>query len=134
MAPIGSLERYIKAGKQAPLGHWITDEDKREHQVAFNGDYVGAVLWYRRGLQGLGAEEEKVLLAEGKVKEKLQTRTLMISGTRDAICLAEPAKQRLKEVVAEGLSSTVDLDAGHWVMLEQADATNKAIEEFILDG
>lgn len=131
MAPVGSLERFIKAGKPAPLGPWITDEDRREHQEAFGSDYVGAVLWYRRGIQGLGAEKERELLAEGKLKNKLETKTLLISGTRDAICLAEPSKQSLTQVVKEGLWKTVDVDAGHWVMLEQADETNKAIEEFV---
>lgn len=75
--------------------------------------------------------EEKTLLERGEIKEKLEQDTLLVVGLKDAISPPQKGKAVMEMSVEKGRLKVVDVDAGHWIMLERPDELNKALEEFI---
>ncbi|TVY14163.1 Bifunctional epoxide hydrolase 2 [Lachnellula arida] len=137
-AGIGDLERFISADKRTKIGEWIGDvqEEAGWHHEMFGDDYSAPLRWYHRGIKGLGKEEEGELLKRGEVKEKIGKETLMITGTKDRVCDAGKARMIIGAFVESPKENlkVVDLEAGHWVMLEKTEEMNRALEMFLENG
>jgi soluble epoxide hydrolase/lipid-phosphate phosphatase len=120
------------------LASYITEEDKAHHHAVFGSDYRAPCMWYVRGINSLGVEEEQASIKKGDILEKIGKETLMIATTNDAVCSPERARIGMQAGVEGGLAGEklafVDVDSGHWVMLECADQTNKILEEFFEKG
>lgn len=129
-APIGGLRDWLASKSKTHVASYITDEDKQHHHKAFGNDYSACNNWYKRGIRNLGVEEEKKMLEEGKIQSRIGKETLMVTGLRDVVCTAQRARVAMGASVERGRLRVVDLDAGHWVMLESAEETNRVLEEF----
>lgn len=124
------MQKFIETDSKAELASYITPEHKEHHHASFGTDYTAPLNWYKRSLADLGRQEEEDLLKQGKIESSIKKDTLMISGLKDAVCLPFAAKRVMPEVV-EGELVEVDIDAGHWVMLEQSGEFNKVLKGFI---
>jgi soluble epoxide hydrolase/lipid-phosphate phosphatase len=91
-------------------------------------------MWYVRGIDNLGVEEELAALKKHEIRQSLRINTLMVAGLRDKVCPADRARVSMNGTVDGGEKGgnlrVVDVDAGHWIMLEKADETNRVLGEF----
>lgn len=129
-APINSLRDWLSSKSKTHVASYITDEEKAHHHKVFADGYSACVNWYKRGIMNLGVEEEKALLEKGEIASKIGKETLMLTGLRDVICGAQRARVSMRGSVERGKLKVVDLDAGHWIMLEKSEETNKVLQEF----
>ena len=134
MAHEGGLKSFIISDSRLELPSWISPEDKAHHYAVFKGDYSPCLTWYKRGINNLGIAEEKALLEKGRIKAKLDKPTLLVPGLRDAIYPHVKAKAIMSAAVEEGKLTIVDVDAGHWIMLEKAVEINNILEDFCAAG
>ncbi|KAI9897412.1 hypothetical protein N3K66_007268 [Trichothecium roseum] len=119
--PLGAMKQFVQEGQEVPMGDWYAPELRRRHLEAFSrGDgYKGAVRWYRMWAGNLFAPDEvgfegfeiaqPALFVGGQGSE--QQEALLGAWTRDL--------------------TVRRVEGGHWVQLEQAEATNQAIEGFL---
>ncbi len=141
-APEGAMETFVTTNppsiSSSLLASYITEEDKAHHHAVFGSDYGTPCLWYVRGVNSLGVEEEKASIKTGNVLEKIGKETLMIATINDAVCSPERARIGMQAGVEGGLTGEnlafVNVESGHWVMLECADQTNRILEEFFEEG
>lgn len=98
---------------------WISEEDKATHHAEFGTDYTPALNWYRRGFSSLGSNIEVSALANNSISPKIHVPTLMITGTKDIVCIHGRPTNTMEGCVEEGRLEVKDIDAGHWVMLEK---------------
>jgi soluble epoxide hydrolase/lipid-phosphate phosphatase len=100
-----------------PLAPYISASDKVHHHAIFGDDYSPPCKWYVRGLRNLGVEEEKKALREGRISGGLKGDVLMITGLKDAVCLADWARVSISRSVEGGGKGgklkVVDVDASH---------------------
>jgi soluble epoxide hydrolase / lipid-phosphate phosphatase len=114
------------------LPSFITPEDKAHHHATFGDDYSHCLNWYHRGINNLGVAEEQALLNSGKIKSKLAKDTLFVPGLKDGISPAVKGKAVMQMAVEEGKLKTVEVNAGHWIMLEKADELCYIVDDFIM--
>jgi soluble epoxide hydrolase/lipid-phosphate phosphatase len=133
-APTDGLENFITSNSTTPLASFITPEDKVHHHAVFGDDYSACLNWYKRGITNLGVEEEAKLLKKGNIKEKIAQETLMIAGLKDAVSGAQRARVAMTACVEKGKLAVVDIDAGHWIMIEKEEETNRALQDFFKGG
>jgi len=137
-AGIGALNNFLGADRRTKVGEWVGDvrEEARWHHAMFGDDYERPLRWYHRGINNLGEEEERELLKRGEAGEKIGKETLMITGTKDRVCDAGKARMVMGAFVENPKEKlkVVDLDAGHWVMLEKKEEMNRALEAFLENG
>ena len=110
---------------------FVTIEDKAHHHATFGDDYSHCLNWYHRGINNLGVAKEKTLLASGKIKSKIDKHTLFLPGLKDAVSIGVKGKAAMKMTVEEGKLKIVEMNAGHWIMLEKGDELNRILEDFI---
>jgi pimeloyl-ACP methyl ester carboxylesterase len=128
----GELKKFHSSDKELPMASFITPADKAHHHAVFGNDYSICLNWYHRGINNLGVAEEKALLEKGEIKDTLDKETLFFAGLKDAISPAVWGKQVLNATVEKGKLRIVDVEAGHWIMLEKSDELNRALEEFLV--
>lgn len=58
----------------------------------------------------------------------------MVTGLKDKVCPAEHARASMGKFVEEVRLRVVDVRAGHWVMLEKVEETNRVLGEFFEGG
>src|SRR6266536_1854147 len=133
-APTDGLENFITSNSTTSLASYITSKDKVHHHAIFGDDYSACLNWYRRGIANLGVDDEVKLLKDGKIKEKIGQDTLMIAGLKDAVSRAERARVAMSWCVEKGKLAVVDIDAGHWIMMEKKDETNRVLQDFFEGG
>jgi pimeloyl-ACP methyl ester carboxylesterase len=137
-AGIDAIKRFISADRHVPVGSWVGDveEEGRWHREMFGSDYSAPLTWYRRGIKSLGREEEIQQLKRGEIKEKIEKETLMITGTEDRVCNAAHGRAVMNTFVENPQQNlqVVDIEAGHWVMLEKKDEMNRSLETFLEKG
>ena len=131
MAFPGALRSFISADKRMELPNFVTPEDKAHHHAIFGDDYSHCLNWYHRGINNLGVAEEKALLGSGKIKAKIEKDTLFVPGLNDVVSPAVKGKAVMQMAVEEGKLKIVEVDAGHWIMLEKADGLCRILEDFI---
>lgn len=132
------MERFLTAtppsASSSLLAPYITEEDKIHHHSVFGSDYSAPCTWYVRGISSLGVEEEKDSIKKGKIKETIGKETLMIATLNDPVSSADRAKAGMQAGVQSGKLAYVEVNSGHWVMLECATETNRVLAEFLEKG
>lgn len=138
-APLAAMETTLKTlppeSSSRYLAPWVTSSDKAAHHAAFGTDYTPTLNWYHRGISSLGVDDEVSALKEGSIKAKISVQTLMITGTKDVVCSAGHARKTMESCVEGGRYGgklrVVDVDAGHWVMLEQRERFNEVLGSWL---
>ncbi|POR35995.1 Uncharacterized protein TPAR_03830 [Tolypocladium paradoxum] len=111
------------------LGHGILACDllgrMKQHLDAFGrkGGYTGATRWYRMWLENRFAPDEV-----GYEGVEITQQSLFVVPKQPAAS-AEQQRQMLASWTPS--LTTVYVDSGHWVHLERASETNRAIEGFL---
>ncbi|KAH7162048.1 Alpha/Beta hydrolase protein [Dactylonectria estremocensis] len=136
-APLGAMEKDLRdmtpEASSKFLASWICEEDKATHHAEFGTDYTPALNWYRRGFSSLGSNIEASALANNSISPKIHVPTLMITGTKDIVCIHGRPTTTMEGCVEEGRLEVKDIDAGHWVMLEKTAEFNKVLKEWLED-
>lgn len=109
----------------------MSEEDKTIHHADFGTDYTSALNWYRRAFFGLGCEVEQSALANNDISPDIHIPTLLITGTKDIVCINGRPRITMEACVEKGKLQVKDIDAGHWVMLEQKTEFNGALKEWL---
>ncbi|KAG4427922.1 hypothetical protein IFR05_016593, partial [Cadophora sp. M221] len=130
LAPLGALKNFlltnINESSSHILGPWISPAAKEHHYAAFGINYDAPLLWYRRAFENTGWQEERQMVERGEIVDDSKgRRALMIGGLKDAVWAI------MKSCAEEGRLSCVDVDAGHWIMLEKPEETNKILRRFV---
>lgn len=133
-APLDSLKSFLTSKSRTHIASYIDQSSIDYHHAAFGNDYSACLNWYKRGIRNLGVEEEERLLKEGKIREKIGKETLFVGGLKDVVCGAERGKVSMRGSVERGRLRCVDVDTGHWIMLEQVEETNRLLGEFFEGG
>lgn len=137
-AGVDAMRGFVEQQRCTEVGTWVGSdiaEEKMWHRKMFGRDYTGPTNWYRRAKDGLGVDEERGLLKEGKVKDVIDGKdVLFVGGLKDAVCPAERSLGVMAKFVEEGRLMGKVMDAGHWIMLEQRDLFNQLLEEFVEKG
>ncbi|TAQ85884.1 hypothetical protein B7494_g5794 [Chlorociboria aeruginascens] len=134
-APFGALKEYLlTSDRNCEVASYISPEEKAAHHAAFGGDYSAATNWYHRGINNIGVDEEIAEVKKGKFKQKIGKETLMITGLKDPVCLAQIARSSMKGNVETGKLKMVDVEASHWIMLERKEQTNEILGDFFERG
>lgn len=137
-AGLGGLKSQLDDSKEAaPLAKYVSEMDKAHHHASFGDDYSAPCRWYVRGIANLGVEEEKKAIEDGRIGralERFQGDVLMIGGLKDVVCPAAHARSSMNKFVPGGEKGgrlvVRDVDAGHWIMLEKVEETNRILSEF----
>ncbi|KAF4636031.1 hypothetical protein G7Y89_g2058 [Cudoniella acicularis] len=132
----GGLRRFLEGDKKVEVGKWVGDEreEKEVHHGAFGDSYSPCLNWYKRAIGNVGLEAEKEELERGDFEDRIEKETLMITGTKDAVCLAGHARGVMGSYVEKGKLEIVNIEAGHWIMLEKTGEFNRALEGFLENG
>jgi soluble epoxide hydrolase/lipid-phosphate phosphatase len=137
-AGIGDLGRAVKEEKRTKVGPWLgpnIEEEKEYHHNSFGDDYTPPLNWYKRAMLHLGVDEERDLLKKRNVKEMIEGKdVLFVGGKQDAVCGFEKGKGVMGRFVEKGRLRTVNVEGGHWVMMENSEWFNEVLERFIGDG
>ncbi|KAK2030509.1 alpha/beta-hydrolase [Colletotrichum zoysiae] len=140
LGPRGRAREWVAAGRVAPAhsfgGGSGGDDDERsssrnayfrEKVAAFReGGWTGPTNWYRALRDNLSLGDEEGMAGE------LEVPVLVVGCGRDEMTAAGPQDEATRPWARAGYRFEV-LDAGHWVMLEDAAGTNRLLEEFV-DG
>ncbi|KAH7418562.1 Alpha/Beta hydrolase protein [Cadophora sp. MPI-SDFR-AT-0126] len=136
-APLGSLRHFLLTSTPSSTSHllapWISPQAKDHHHQAFRANYDAPLMWYKRGMASLGWEDERRALERGEIESGLGgkgKRVLMVAGLRDTLCDAGVARRVMRGCVEGGGLKCVDVDAGHWIMLEKPGETNEILRRF----
>ncbi|KND91628.1 hypothetical protein TOPH_03913 [Tolypocladium ophioglossoides CBS 100239] len=103
----------------------LSNDLQRKHLDAFgkSGGYTGATRWYQMWLENTFAPDEV-----GYEGVEITQASLFVV-PKEPAASAEQQRHMLASWTPN--LTTVHVDSGHWVHLERASETNKAIEEFL---
>ncbi|TBU32927.1 alpha/beta-hydrolase [Dichomitus squalens] len=126
LAPTGQLEPWLNAGKQAPLAPFVSAEDKARMLADWRkaGGLGAALKWFKVMASDLMGKDDE---GPSPVKDKLKLEhPVFFAGCQgDAVCLAKPSEEILRQLCPNGTVQT--FDTGHWVQLEAPEKINKAL-------
>ncbi|KAG9247038.1 Alpha/Beta hydrolase protein [Calycina marina] len=135
LAPLDVLKSYITTDTLVTLAPYIPASLKAHHHSVFGDDYSAPCKWYKRAMVNLGLEEEREALKEKRIVAVLAKRTLMVTGSLDKVCLSSYVRERMNVMVKGGeeggLLTVVDLEAGHWIVLDKEREFNNALEDWL---
>ncbi|CAM1510644.1 Fc.00g009790.m01.CDS01 [Cosmosporella sp. VM-42] len=119
--PLGRMKQFVEEDRKVPIAEWYLEEMQQQHLQSFGkpDGYKGATRWYKMWMENLFAPNER-----GFKDFKIAQPSLFISGASESI-----QEQMLAEWVPN--LTTVKIEAGHWIHLEQSQETNKAINRFL---
>jgi len=75
---------------------------KAHHHAAFGDHYSAPCMWYVRGIDNLGVEDEQAALKKGEIRQSLRLHTLMVARLRDKVCPAGRARVSMNGSVGVG--------------------------------
>lgn len=80
----------------------------------------------------MGVDQERSALEAWEISSKIHIPSLMITGTKDVVCDYKHARKTMERcVIGEGKLKVVDIDAGHWIMLERGEEFNRVLREWL---
>lgn len=125
--PLGRMKQFVSNDMRVPIGPWYSEDLQRKHLYAFGkrGGYTGATRWYQMWLKNRFAPDEV-----GYECVEITQASLFV-GPKEPAAAAKQQHQMLSAWTPN--LTTVYVDSGHWVHLERAAETNKAIEEFLCE-
>jgi pimeloyl-ACP methyl ester carboxylesterase len=121
-APVGKLREWLINKKRTDRASYMTRNDyKIVHEYLAHG-MQSKLNWYKAAIDNVNWEDEK------NIDPVIRQPFLFIQDAISNICLGSSlAKQR--QVTPN--SDVITLDTWHWVMQENPDAVNRAINEWI---
>ncbi|TLD29426.1 epoxide hydrolase [Venturia nashicola] len=120
--PLGKMREFVGEDRKVDVGEWFDEELRVSHLNTFarKDGYKGAKMWYSMWMQESFLEDEKDY-TDFRVKQQV-------------LCIVPRNSAEQQEGILMAWCDnlkTVAVEGGHWVHLENAQATNRAIEEFL---
>ncbi|KAI8204279.1 Bifunctional epoxide hydrolase 2 [Colletotrichum sp. SAR 10_76] len=127
LGPKDKAREWVAAGRIAQ-SHFFGDEKSAyfKDKVAMfkEGGWTGPTNWYKALRENMSWDDEE------DMEKKLEVPVMVVGCGRDKMTAAEMQDQMTRGFSVSGYRFEV-LDAGHWVMLEDPESTNRLLEEFI---
>ncbi|KAF5486856.1 Bifunctional epoxide hydrolase 2 [Colletotrichum siamense] len=127
LGPKDKAREWVAAGRIAQ-SHFFGDEKSAyfKDKVAMfkEGGWTGPTNWYKALRENMSWDDEE------DMEKKLEVPVMVVGCGRDKMTAAEMQDQMTRGFSVSGYRFEV-LDAGHWVMLEDPEGTNRLLEEFI---
>ncbi|KAJ4997354.1 Bifunctional epoxide hydrolase 2 [Colletotrichum sp. SAR 10_66] len=127
LGPKDKAREWVAAGRIAQ-SHFFGDEKSayfKDKMTMFKeGGWTGPTNWYKALRENMSWDDEE------DMEKKLEVPVMVVGCGRDKMTAAEMQDQMTRGFSVSGYRFEV-LDAGHWVMLEDPEGTNRLLEEFI---
>ncbi|OGM48107.1 hypothetical protein ABOM_002857 [Aspergillus bombycis] len=125
-APTGKAAEFVRSGRTTPLPPWFSAEEYAVHSRIFaEGGYAGPLSWYKAAMRGVDADDEAAILEEEKL---CPLPNLFVAAKYDYVCRADLQSASSRTVAPGGRIE--EIDAGHWVQLEQPEVVNRLLVDF----
>ncbi|KAL8996144.1 MAG: hypothetical protein Q9169_004291 [Polycauliona sp. 2 TL-2023] len=130
---LGALRAYYTSSilsPPAPTASWITDTEIQMHKQIFskeNGGYGPPLNWYKCEIANLNVADEAGV---AEADYYLKVPTLLVTCKDDPIGVPEVQRMNMKPWVEEKLLKEVEVECGHWCMLEKGGEVNGLLEGF----
>ncbi|KIW17537.1 hypothetical protein PV08_04731 [Exophiala spinifera] len=127
MCPVGAVEEWVLADRQAAWGEFLTEEDHRVRREETADELGGlpTLAWYKAAAWNLNYEVEKDLAEEAKY---LHQPTIYITCANDYIAVPRAQLPQMTPWVPN--LEVKELDTGHWAFLQRPEVVNEALEAF----
>lgn len=125
LGPIGKAREWVEQERVADT-HFGDEHSKafRERREMFeHGGWAGPLNWYKALSRNLSFADEE------HMQKDLEMPVLLVGCGRDQMTLASFQDQLTRQYAKSYYKYEV-LTAGHWVMMERPDETNKVLEKF----
>lgn len=133
MCQRGATRAWFADENPAPLAPTLLPKEQITiHQKIFDpksGGYGPALNWYKAPMAQLNTEDESEIPPE---RWHIQQETLAILGRHDFICVPELQVNDMRDYIQN--LKVVEVEAGHWLLLQIPDAINKLLHDFFEVG
>ncbi|KAI0770425.1 alpha/beta-hydrolase [Fomes fomentarius] len=127
LSPSGKTIQWLTENRTSPRPEWMSEE---EHTTAKEhlrrGGMRAPLCYYRVRVGDYNVADSKEILKAGR---KFDRPALFFAGTRDGVCDATLNKGAMKKFAPH--VKIVDMDTGHWIMLEATDRLNAELEGWV---
>ncbi|GAB1199960.1 hypothetical protein APSETT444_009319 [Aspergillus pseudonomiae] len=125
-APTGKAAEFVRSGRTTPLPSWYSSEEYAIHSGIFaEGGYAGPLSWYKAAMRGVNLDDEAAIPAEERL---CPVPSLFVAAKQDYVCRAD-LQSASSRMTAPG-GRIEEIDAGHWVQLEQPEVVNRLLVDF----
>ncbi|KAE8383449.1 putative epoxide hydrolase [Aspergillus bertholletiae] len=125
-APEGKAAEFVRSGRITPLPSWYPlDEYTIRDRIFAKGGYAGPLSWYKSAMRGADVEDE---VAIPEADKPCAVPSLFVAAKQDYVCRVDLQSGTLKQGAPDGRIE--EIDAGHWVQLEQPAALNRLLISF----
>ncbi|KAH8896332.1 alpha/beta-hydrolase [Thozetella sp. PMI_491] len=129
----GGFRSWLTEGRTDDLPTYLTSEDHKHYQDTFsleNGGYGPATNWYRASLRNINEEDEKSINTEIPASTHTLTHpTLLVASTDYFITVTINFAEQMRPLVPD--LKVENVSGGHWLQLENPNAVNKVMGEFM---
>lgn len=128
LAHLGAARAWLNANKTMPLASWDSESHKATwfQKYSAPGAVEASLNPYRRAMRGFDVDDDNNAIAlEAKT---LNVPVTLIGGTQDTISPVAQMSMLTAPVATAGIQE-FQLDAGHWVAIEQAAAVNDILSQ-----
>ncbi|KIJ68099.1 hypothetical protein HYDPIDRAFT_83277 [Hydnomerulius pinastri MD-312] len=127
----GEMEEFVKQGQRLGQAPYVTNEHY-EHikKSLLEGGLASPLNWYKSNLQGVNNHIKDSTSALSEEQIKIRKPAFMAVAKFDYVCVRDYAIGEIEKYAAGGLT-LVEFDTGHWLLLEQPEEYNNALEQWI---
>ncbi|CAL8579872.1 hypothetical protein XPA_005602 [Xanthoria parietina] len=128
---LGAARKYYTTGTPGPIAPWITDHEIAMHKRIFSkehGGYGPPLNWYKCEIANLNVPDEATVSKENYY---LKVPSLLMLCKYDPIGVPAVQEPGMTPWIEEGLLTVVEIESGHWCLLEKPRETNEALERFL---
>ncbi|KAL8753641.1 MAG: hypothetical protein Q9199_004908 [Rusavskia elegans] len=127
---LGAARRYYTSGTPGPIAAWFADHEIEMHKKIFSkeqGGYGPPLNWYKCEIANLnGPDEAKV----AKEDYYLMVPSLLVKCKCGPLGVPAVQEMGMKPWIEEELLTVVEIESGHWCLLEKPRETIEALERF----
>ena len=127
----GACRTYYTSGTPGPHASWITAEEISTHKKIFaaeQGGYGPPLAWYKCQMANLNTPDEARVPEEDYY---LKVPTLLIKCMNDPVGVPLVQETGMKPWIDENMLKVIEIESGHWCLMEKPNETNEALEKFV---
>ncbi|TBU42304.1 alpha/beta-hydrolase [Dichomitus squalens] len=127
IAPLGKAEEWVASDRRGERPAWFSEQEYAEACERFvKYSLESPMNYYRVVVFNLNIDDNKAIPEENRQVKK---PALFVACKRDYVCHAEVGKWTMKRAVPH--AEIIELDCGHWALLEESDRLNQALEHWL---
>ncbi|KAF4548364.1 Alpha/beta hydrolase fold-containing protein 20 [Elsinoe fawcettii] len=125
VCPPGATKSWLTERKALPLPDWLKKEDLEAKNRILSQGFTGPLNYYQQAMDSFNDEDAATAVVKG-IPEK---PVLFVADTKQAAMPSEMmehgTRQHCKNLMVRKLNTS------HWMMLEDPEALNQVLEEFL---